>query len=75
MSPWGERVPIHVSWDLLWVAAIAGVLFLIVHAIYVGYWAKPAAESQSDSKLRRESLPAFPSVSPGIRLGPEPFIG
>jgi isopentenyl diphosphate isomerase/L-lactate dehydrogenase-like FMN-dependent dehydrogenase/cytochrome b subunit of formate dehydrogenase len=33
------------------VSAIAGALFLIVHAIYVGYWAKPAAESQDDSKL------------------------
>jgi len=49
-SPWGERVPIHISWDLLWAAAIAGALFLIVHAIYVGYWAKPAAEPEGDSK-------------------------
>ncbi|MBZ5699339.1 MAG: cytochrome b/b6 domain-containing protein [Acidobacteriia bacterium] len=51
LNPWGERIPIHVSWDLLWASAIAGVLFLIVHAIYVGYWAKPVAESQNDSKL------------------------
>jgi cytochrome b subunit of formate dehydrogenase len=50
ISPWGERVPIHVSWDLLWASAIAGALFLIVHAIYVGYWAKPAAEPPPDSK-------------------------
>jgi cytochrome b subunit of formate dehydrogenase len=50
-NPWGERIPIHVSWDLLWASAIAGVLFLIVHAIYVGYWAKPVAASQNDSKL------------------------
>ncbi len=42
-SPWGERVPIHLSWDLLYVSAIAGLLFLIVHAIYVAYRAKPAA--------------------------------
>ncbi len=49
-SPWGERVPIHISWDLLWAAAIAGALFLIVHAIYVGYWAKPEAASPADSK-------------------------
>ncbi len=49
-SPWGERVPIHISWDLLWASAIAGALFLIVHAIYVGYWAKPAAEPPQDSK-------------------------
>lgn len=52
-SPWGERVPIHVSWGLLWVAAIAALAFLIVHAIYVGYWAKPEEETavESDPKL------------------------
>lgn len=50
MSPWGERVPIHISWDLLWAAAIAGALFLIVHAVYVGYWAKPAEEAPQDSR-------------------------
>jgi cytochrome b subunit of formate dehydrogenase len=42
-SPWGTEVPIHISWTLLWVSAIAGVLFLIAHAIYVGVFAKPAS--------------------------------
>jgi cytochrome b subunit of formate dehydrogenase len=53
ISPWGQRVPVHIAWDLLWVAAISGLLFLIVHAIYVGYWAKPETEPsvQTDSKL------------------------
>lgn len=39
-SPWGERVPIHIAWVLIWVSLIAGLLFLIVHAIYVRYFAK-----------------------------------
>ena len=26
-SPWGQRVPIHIAWFLIWVAAIAGLLF------------------------------------------------
>jgi cytochrome b subunit of formate dehydrogenase len=39
-SPWGREVPIHIAFGLLWVSAIGGLLFLIVHAIYVGYWAK-----------------------------------
>ena len=39
-SPWGQDVPIHIAWFLIWVAAIAGLLFLIVHAIYVRYFAK-----------------------------------
>jgi cytochrome b subunit of formate dehydrogenase len=40
-SPWGQDIPIHISWFLLWVSAIGGLLFLIVHAMYVQFWAKP----------------------------------
>jgi cytochrome b subunit of formate dehydrogenase len=40
-SPWGQIVPIHIAWFLIWVTAIAGLLFLIVHATYVRYFAKP----------------------------------
>ncbi|MEI9976740.1 MAG: hypothetical protein WDO73_34595 [Ignavibacteriota bacterium] len=40
-SPWGRSVPIHAAWFLIWVAGIAGLLFLIVHAIYVRYFARP----------------------------------
>jgi cytochrome b subunit of formate dehydrogenase len=39
-SPWGQRIPIHIAWFLIWVAAIAGLLFLMVHATYVRYFAK-----------------------------------
>ncbi len=38
-SPWGRRVPIHVVWSLIDVAAAAGLLFLIVHALYVRFFA------------------------------------
>jgi cytochrome b subunit of formate dehydrogenase len=41
LNPWGQEVPIHIGWSLLWVSAIGGLLFLIVHAIYVRYFAKP----------------------------------
>lgn len=40
-SPWGQTVPIHIAWVLIWVAAIAGLLFLVVHAIWIRYFAKP----------------------------------
>ncbi len=46
-SPWGKQIPIHISWTLLWVSAIGGVLFLIAHAIYVHYWAKPVTAGAS----------------------------
>jgi cytochrome b subunit of formate dehydrogenase len=39
-SPWGQVVPIHIAWFLIWVAAVAGLLFLVVHAIYIRYFAK-----------------------------------
>ena len=32
IDPWGQRVPIHIAWFLIWVAVIAGLLFFIVHA-------------------------------------------
>jgi cytochrome b subunit of formate dehydrogenase len=48
-SPWGQNVPIHISWILLWVSAIGGLLFLIVHALYVSIWAKPAAAHSASS--------------------------
>jgi cytochrome b subunit of formate dehydrogenase len=48
-SPWGQDVPIHIAWSLLWVSAIGGLLFLVVHAVYVKFWAKPAATHSGDS--------------------------
>jgi cytochrome b subunit of formate dehydrogenase len=35
MSPWGQSVPIHVAWTLIWVAVIAGFFFMVVHALYL----------------------------------------
>jgi cytochrome b subunit of formate dehydrogenase len=40
ISPLGQNVPIHIAWFLIWVAVIAGILFLVVHAIYIRYFAK-----------------------------------
>ena len=66
-SPLGQRVPIHIAWFLIWVALIAGLVFLIVHAIYVRYFVKgndfvtgPASEVSSalPSRIPRHSLTA-----------------
>jgi cytochrome b subunit of formate dehydrogenase len=40
-SPWGQDVPIHIAFYLLWVSAIGGLLFLIGHVIWIRYFAKP----------------------------------
>jgi cytochrome b subunit of formate dehydrogenase len=42
-SPFGEDVPIHIAFFLIWVSAIAGLAFLIGHAIWVRYFAKGEA--------------------------------
>jgi cytochrome b subunit of formate dehydrogenase len=54
-SPWGQNVPVHIAWFLIWVAALAGLLFLIVHAIYVRYFAK--VEEFADSAPVAAMLP------------------
>ena len=36
-SPWGQDVPIHIGWALIWVFAIAGLAFLVGHAIWVRF--------------------------------------
>jgi cytochrome b subunit of formate dehydrogenase len=40
-DPWGKHVPIHAAWDLIWAAVIAGLAFMIVHALYVAVVAGP----------------------------------
>ena len=56
-SPWGQDVPIHVAWTLIYVAAIGGLLFLIVHAIYVRYFAKAEEYSGGASAAVAASVP------------------
>jgi len=63
-SPWGQRVPIHIAWFLIWVAAIAGLSFVIVHAIYIRFFAKPkvfapaVAPANLPPRIPRHSLVA-----------------
>ncbi len=46
-SPWGQSVPIHISFFLIWVAAIGGLAFLIVHAIWVQFIARKEAPAEA----------------------------
>lgn len=57
-SPWGQTVPIHIAWSLIWVALIAGLLFLIIHAIYIRYFAKEKEFAESSSPELAARLPA-----------------
>ena len=39
-NPWGQSVPIHIAWFLIWVSVIGGLLFLIVHATWLRFFAR-----------------------------------
>ena len=56
-SPWGQDVPIHIAWTLIYVFAIGGLLFLIVHAIYVRYFAKAEQYSGGVSEAVAARVP------------------
>ncbi|HUB51702.1 MAG TPA: cytochrome b/b6 domain-containing protein [Terracidiphilus sp.] len=51
IDPWGKRVPTHAAWDLIWAAVIAGLAFMIVHALYVAIVAGPKV-------FKKNELPA-----------------
>ena len=66
-SPFGEDVPIHIGFFLIWVSAILGLTFLIGHAIWVRYFAKaeefsgttpPAVAARIPERVPRHSLAA-----------------
>ncbi len=57
IGPWGNSVPTHIAWSLIWVCAIAGLLFMIVHALYVGIFAKPKKFAVNDTPATIASVP------------------
>jgi cytochrome b subunit of formate dehydrogenase len=71
-SPWGRQVPIHISWTLLWVSAIGALAFLIVHALYVSIWAKPA-HSQASAGASGVSAAQIPERVPRHNLSARLF--
>jgi formate dehydrogenase subunit gamma len=62
-NPWGQEVLIGVSWDLMWAAVIAAVLFLVAHTIW--YRTRSSVEEEAPpsdvpvdlpEKIERHSL-------------------
>jgi cytochrome b subunit of formate dehydrogenase len=60
-SPWGQSVPIHIAWFLIWVAVIVGLLFLIVHATWLKFF---AGEKQFASDAPAEAVARIPKRVP-----------
>lgn len=65
-NPWGQEVPVHIAWYLLWVALFAGLAFLVVHALWVRFRSKPEGTEEPipseaascPENVPRHSLPA-----------------
>jgi cytochrome b subunit of formate dehydrogenase len=74
-SPWGQDVPIHISWTLLWVSLVAGLAFLIVHALYVSIWAKKPAHSETSSGASGINVAQIPERVPRHNLSARLFHG
>lgn len=68
-SPWGENVPIHISFFLIWVAGIGGLAFLMGHAIWAKIFVKKPAHDPEVSRDVAASIPAeVPRHSLAARL-------
>ena len=55
-NPWGQSVPIHIGWVLIWISGACGLAFVAVHALYVRFFAEPkalesAAETAAPARL------------------------
>jgi cytochrome b subunit of formate dehydrogenase len=67
ISPWGQTIPIHVAFGLIYVFFSLGLVFLIAHAVWLKFFAKPeefdghtspAEASKLPEKIKRHSLTA-----------------
>ncbi len=56
-SPWGQPVPLHVAWYLTAVAIIAGLFFMIVHALYVGLVAPQKVFAKNEARVAPDQIP------------------
>ena len=57
VDPWGNKVAIHIAWFLVWVAFLGGLGFVICHALYVGFIAKPRQWANSSAKVDLSAVP------------------
>lgn len=56
-SPWGQSIPQHVGWWLIWVAIIAGFSFMIVHALYVRIFSPRKVFAKNETPVAPEQVP------------------
>ena len=64
LNPWGENVPIGVSWDLIWAAVGIGAVFVVVHALLVP---KKVGKAEVDEREARGLPDRIQRHKPGAR--------
>ncbi|MGC8493448.1 MAG: cytochrome b/b6 domain-containing protein [Syntrophobacteraceae bacterium] len=63
-DPWGRQVPLHIAFWLLWAALFCGLVFMVVHALWLRLRPKSTEEPRDlpatafPEKVPRHSLPA-----------------
>jgi formate dehydrogenase subunit gamma len=56
-SPWGQSVPIHIAWSLIWIAVIAGFCFMVAHALYLIIVKPPKRFAERKAEAASASVP------------------
>jgi cytochrome b subunit of formate dehydrogenase len=56
-SPWGKTVPIHIAWGLIWIAVIAGLSFMIAHALYLIIVNPPKRFAERKAEANAAAIP------------------
>ncbi len=56
-SPWGQSVPIHVAWTLIWIAVIAGFCFMVMHSLYLIVVNPPKRFAERKAEAAAASIP------------------
>lgn len=56
-NPWGQEILIRISWDLFWLAAAGGALFIIGHLVYRAKFAPKEPETASSGASAAADVP------------------
>ncbi len=56
-NPWGQSVPIHIGWVMIWVCAFSAIAFAVVHALYLAVFGKPKVFAVNDTPEMVNSIP------------------
>jgi cytochrome b subunit of formate dehydrogenase len=57
-NPWGQDILIHLAWNLLYIAAAAGIAFMVAHTVWVRAFARPAPRPAPEEAARLAALEA-----------------